>query len=106
MVIINWIVNYRRFLKRRNYSPHTIKNYMHTLRHFVLWLDIPLEEVTNKKVLDYIDFLLDKGLKRSTLIWTVSGVFMSTWATKRMCPCQTQSNGDMPCACPSPFPDT
>jgi site-specific recombinase XerD len=67
MVIINWIVNYRRFLKRRNYSPHTIRNYMHTLRHFVLWLDVPLEEVTNKKVLDYIDFVLDKRLKPKTI---------------------------------------
>jgi site-specific recombinase XerD len=67
MVIINWIVNYRRFLKRRNYSPHTIKNYMNTLRHFVLWLDMPLEEVTNKEVLRYIDFLLDKRLKPKTV---------------------------------------
>ena len=40
---------------------------MHTLRHFVLWLDVPLEEVTNKKVLDYIDYLLDKRLKPKTI---------------------------------------
>ena len=64
---INWIVNYRRFLKRRNYSAHTIKNYMNTLKHFVLWLDVPLEEVTNKKLLQYIDLLLDKGLKPKTI---------------------------------------
>ena len=29
------IVKYRRFLKRRNYSDHTIKTYMNTLEHFL-----------------------------------------------------------------------
>ena len=67
MVIIDWIVNYRRFLKRRNYSRHTIKNYMNTLKHFVLWLDEPIEEITNKKVLYYIDHLLNQGLKPKTI---------------------------------------
>lgn len=67
MVIINWIVNYRRFLKRRNYSSHTINNYMNTLSHFVLWLDKPIEEATNKKILRYIDYLLDKKLKPKTI---------------------------------------
>ncbi|MBE9523160.1 MAG: tyrosine-type recombinase/integrase [Proteobacteria bacterium] len=67
MVIINWIVNYRRFLKRRNYSGHTINNYMNTLSHFVLWLDKPIEEATNKKILRYIDYLLDKKLKPKTI---------------------------------------
>lgn len=67
MVIINWIVNYRRFLKRRNYSPHTIKNYMSTLRRFVLWLDVPVEQVSNKKILQYIDLLLDHRLQPKTI---------------------------------------
>jgi len=61
------IVHYRRYLKRRNYSPHTIRNYMNTLRHFVLWLDEPIEEVTQKKMAQYIDFLLRKGLKPKTI---------------------------------------
>ena len=67
MVIINWIVNYRRFLKRRNYSAHTIKNYMSTLRHFVLWLDVPVEEATDKKIMQYIDMLLDRRLQPKTI---------------------------------------
>lgn len=67
MAIIDWIVNYRRFLKRRNYSWHTIKNYMNSLKHFVLWLDEPIEEVTNKKLLDYIDYLLNRRLKPKTV---------------------------------------
>ena len=50
MDITNVIVNYRRFLKRRNYSPHTVKNYMNILRHFVLWVNVPIEEVAHRKV--------------------------------------------------------
>jgi site-specific recombinase XerD len=67
MVITEWIVNYRRFMKRRNYSHHTIKNYMNSLKHFVLWLDVLIEEVSNKKLLGYIDFLLHRGLKPKTI---------------------------------------
>jgi site-specific recombinase XerD len=33
----------------------------------VLWLDVPIEEVTNKKVLAYIDFLLGRRLKPKTI---------------------------------------
>jgi site-specific recombinase XerD len=61
------IVHYRRHLKRRNYSPHTVKNYMNTLKHFVLWLDEPIEKVTHKKMAHYIEFLLHKGLKPKTI---------------------------------------
>ncbi len=67
MDIINWIVNYRRFLKRRNYSLHTIRNYMSTLRLFVLWLEVPIEEATKKKILQYIDMLLDHRLQPKTI---------------------------------------
>jgi len=61
------IVHYRRYLKRRNYSPHTIRNYMNTLKHFVLWLNEPIEKVTHKKMAQYIDLLLRKGLKPKTI---------------------------------------
>jgi len=37
------------------------------LKHFVVWLDVPLEKVTPVKVLAYIDHLLDKRLKPSTI---------------------------------------
>lgn len=40
---------------------------MNTLKQFVIWLDVPLEEVTHKKVLAYIDFLLYKNLKPKTI---------------------------------------
>ena len=67
MAITESILNYRRFLKRRNYSPHTVKNYLNTLKHFVLWLNVPVEEVVNKDILYYIDFLMRKRLKPKTI---------------------------------------
>jgi len=40
---------------------------MNTLRCFVLWLDVPIEAVTHKKLLAFIDHLLDKRLKPKTI---------------------------------------
>ena len=60
---------------------------MHTLRHFVLWLDVPLEEVTNKKVLDYIDYLLDKRLKPKTInshLDSIRGFYESSWGRAKI----------------------
>ena len=67
MAITDSIVNFRRFLKRRNFSPHTIKNYLNSLRQFVLWLVVPIEQVTHKEVSDYIDYLMAKGLNPETI---------------------------------------
>ena len=33
---------YRRSLKRKNLSAHTIKNYMNRIDQFTLWLRVPL----------------------------------------------------------------
>ena len=67
MDITNSIVNYRRFLKRRNFSSHTVVNYLNRLRQFILWIDIPIEMVTDKKIGEYIDILLDKRLSPVTI---------------------------------------
>ena len=67
MSITNAIVNYRRFLKRRNYSPCTVKNYLNSLKHFVLWVNVPIERVCQHKVTEYIDYLLTKRLKAKTI---------------------------------------
>jgi site-specific recombinase XerD len=40
---------------------------LNALKHFVLWLDIPVEEVPNKKVLAYIDHLLDRRLSAKSI---------------------------------------
>ena len=63
----NSIIKFRRFLKRRNYSTHTVKNYLSTLEHFVAWLDVPIEQVTPKRVQAYIDRLLAKRLSPKTI---------------------------------------
>jgi len=54
-------------LKRRNCAPNTVKNYLNALRHFVLWLNVPVEDVTHAKVSHYIDYLMRKRLKPKTI---------------------------------------
>ena len=54
-------------MKRRNYSPHTIKNYLNILKHFVLWVNVPIETVDYHKVAEYTDHLLGKRLKAKTI---------------------------------------
>jgi site-specific recombinase XerD len=58
---------YRRFLKRRNFSPHTVKNYMSILSHFTDWLIIPLTEVTRSEMGSYVDHLMEKHLSAKTI---------------------------------------
>jgi site-specific recombinase XerD len=67
MAITDAIIRYRRFLKRRNVSPNTVKNYLSGLKHFVLWLDVPIEDVTYRKITEYIDELLGKRLRPKTI---------------------------------------
>ena len=50
------VLNYRRYLKRKNYSPHTVKNYLHRLKRFMV--SVPLELASPENVKWYIDFLL------------------------------------------------
>ncbi len=61
------IARYRRFLKRRNYSVHTVKNYINILGHFNTWLQIPVERVTSKETDAYMDHLLRRRKKPKTI---------------------------------------
>ena len=54
-------------MKRRNYSPHTVKIYMNILRQFVLWVNVPIEDVDPHKMADYVDWLLGKRLRPKTI---------------------------------------
>jgi len=67
MGITDSIINYRRSLKRRNYSKYTIRNYISTLRQFVIWLDVPIEAVSHKKMVGFIDHLLGRRLQPKTI---------------------------------------
>jgi hypothetical protein len=53
---------------------------MHTLKQFVVWVNVPIETVNHKKLLAYLDHLLDRGLQPKTItaIWTASGGFTTT----------------------------
>jgi site-specific recombinase XerD len=63
----DWMVRYRRFLKRKNSSVHTVKNYLNILGQFSLWLKMPIEEVTYKEIGAYTDHLLGKRQKPKTI---------------------------------------
>ena len=67
MNMINVIVNFRRYLKRRNYSPHTLKYYLSVIKQFVLWLNVPLEQVSVDKIEDYIDYLHQKRMQPASI---------------------------------------
>ena len=62
MDLMHSIIDYRCHLKRRNYSSHTIINYMSSIKLFILWLDAPVEDVTYEIISGYIDYLLDKRM--------------------------------------------
>ncbi len=67
MVHTDSIINYRRCLKRRNCSDHTLRSYMNNLQQFFIWLSVPVEAVTYKDVLAYIDHLYTKRLAPKTM---------------------------------------
>ena len=40
---------YRRSLKRKNYSAHTVKSYMNILENFTRWLNYPSSRPAEKR---------------------------------------------------------
>jgi site-specific recombinase XerD len=61
------LIRYRRALKRKNYSAHTLKSYRNILDHFWRWAPVPLSEVTSKEVGLYVDHLLRKRRTPKTI---------------------------------------
>ena len=61
------LIRYRRALKRKNYSAHTVKTYVNILNHFMRWLTVPLPEVTRKEIGAYVDHLLRKRRTPKTI---------------------------------------
>jgi site-specific recombinase XerD len=61
------LIRYRRALKRKNYSTHTVKSYLNILDQFIRWLTVPLLEVTSKEIGAYIDHLLRKRRRPKTI---------------------------------------
>jgi site-specific recombinase XerD len=67
MLITDSIVNFRRYLKRRNLSQNTVKNYINRLKQFIVWVYVPVEEVVHINILEYIEHLLDNRNKPQTI---------------------------------------
>jgi site-specific recombinase XerD len=67
MQMTHVIINFRRHLKRRNYSKHTVKYYLNIIKQYVIWLDVALELSTPEKVDMYIDYLLRKRMSPASI---------------------------------------
>jgi site-specific recombinase XerD len=63
------LLRYRRSLKRKNYSAHTVKSYVNILDHFIRWLTVPLSEMTRKEIGAYVDHLLRKRRTPKTITY-------------------------------------
>ena len=61
------IDRYRRYLKRRNFSSHTVKSYLNILDQFTAWLTVPLHETTRKEIDNYVDHLMGRKLSPKTI---------------------------------------
>ncbi len=61
------LIRYRRALKRKNYSAHTMKSYLNILDQFMRWLTVPLSEVTRREIDVYVDHLLRKRRTPKTI---------------------------------------
>ena len=61
-------------MKRRNCSPHAVKNYLNLIKHFIVWLDVPVEAVTHATVSRYIEHLMRKRLAPKTVNCHLNGI--------------------------------
>lgn len=48
-------------------SAHTVRNYLHRLQRFIIWVALPVEEVRSADIKRYIDTLLEKRLTAQTI---------------------------------------
>lgn len=74
MNLTNSIINYRRYLKRRNLSRYTVRNYLNNLKQFLAWLKVPLEQVTHQDVSVYTEFLLERRRHPKTINCQLSSI--------------------------------
>ena len=70
----NSIINYRRYLKRRNFSPCTVRNHLNNLKQFLTWLTVPLEQAVHQDVRAYTEFLLKEKKHPKTINCQLSSI--------------------------------
>ena len=51
-----------------------MKNYLNLIKHFVVWVDVPVEEVTHTAVSRYIEYLMRKRLAPKTVNCHLNGI--------------------------------
>ena len=61
------ILNYKRSLRRKNYSAQSVSSYLYRLKHFLVWLPAQLESVTSVHIRSYLDLLLERRLAPKTI---------------------------------------
>lgn len=106
MKMTNVIINFRRYLKRRNYSPHTVKYYLNILKQFVIWLDVPLEQATNKKIDAYVDYLHEKRMQPASIncYMAIIRVFYAYLKYEELVPLTNPVKSAMRLRVPKPLP--
>jgi site-specific recombinase XerD len=67
MDITNSIISFRRWLKRRNLSPNTIRSYLNNLKLFVIWLPVQLERANRDTINAYVEHLMERHLAPKTI---------------------------------------
>jgi site-specific recombinase XerD len=68
------VIGFRRYLKRRAYTPNTIRCYLNDLAHFLLVVDKPVDQVTLQDVDRYIEVQQERGLAATTINRRLSAV--------------------------------
>jgi site-specific recombinase XerD len=61
------ILNYEKYLKRKNFSAQSINSYLYRLKHFLVWIPVPIEAANSKYVKQYLDLLLGKQMAPKTI---------------------------------------
>ena len=54
-------------MRRKNYSAHTVKNYLNRLKHFLTLLPVRVEAATPGHVKNYLDHMLNKRMSPKTI---------------------------------------
>ena len=68
------VISFRRYLKRRAYTPNTVRCYLNDLAHFLQFVDKPVDLVTPQDVDGYIDAQQERGLATTTINRRLSAV--------------------------------
>lgn len=61
------VISFRRYLKRRNYAPNTLRSYLNDLEQFLRSVNKPLLEVSAKEVERFIEQQQAQGLSAVTI---------------------------------------